>query len=393
MTPAGRIAASIGLLDRILTGEAAEHALTGWARANRYAGSGDRAAVRDHVYDALRRLRSLTALSGANTPSGRALLTGHLRAMGRNPEEMFTGEGYAPDPLNAAERVKLRAAPGADMLPELVALDCPDWLGPQLKDSLGNDFAPVLEAMRHRAPVFLRVNARRGSRNEVAVRIAEEGIETRTTPLASHALEVTAGERSIRNSVSYQQGFVELQDASPQAAVEALPLKRGMRILDYCAGGGGKSLAIAARADCDVTAHDAEPRRMRDLPVRAARAGAAVRIAKSDLQGQNYDLVLLDVPCSGIGTWRRDPDAKWKLTPEWLSDLLRVQEEILDQGSRLVAPAGTLAYMTCSLLGAENGGQIAAFLDRHPDWRLVEERSFTPLNGGDGFYSAHLTRV
>ncbi len=393
MTPAARIAAAIGILDRVLDGEAAERALTGWARASRYAGSGDRAAVRDLVYDALRRLRSLAALAGADAPSGRALMLGYLRAAGQEPGSVFTGEGHAPASLHDAERTALRDAPLPGALPELIALDCPDWLGPPLKESLGTEFAPVLKAMQNRAPVFLRVNAKRGDRDTIAARLSAEGITAAPHPLASFALEVTDGERKLRNSECYRDGFVELQDASPQAAVEALPLKRGMRVLDYCAGGGGKSLAIAARMDCDVTAHDADPRRMRDLPARAARAGTSIRIAQSDPRDQSFDLVLLDVPCSGSGTWRRDPDAKWKLTPERLQELLRLQAEILDRGRMLVAPNGTLAYMTCSLLAAENTGQIADFLERHPDWRLVNERIFTPLQGGDGFYSAHLTRV
>jgi 16S rRNA (cytosine967-C5)-methyltransferase len=160
-------------------------------------------------------------------------------------------------------------------------------------------------------------------------------------------------------------------------------------VLDYCAGGGGKALALAARGAA-VTAHDADPGRMRDLPARAARAGARVEIEAAPAGA--FDLVLCDAPCSGSGTWRRAPEAKWRLTPERLAALTELQAQILDQAAPLVAPGGALAYATCSLLEAENGAQTADFLARHPGWQLENERRLTPLEGGDGFYLALLRR-
>ncbi|MGL4280913.1 MAG: RsmB/NOP family class I SAM-dependent RNA methyltransferase, partial [Albidovulum sp.] len=222
-----------------------------------------------------------------------------------------------------------------------------------------------------------------------------EDIVTRPHPLASFALEVIENAQKIRQSQAYLSGLFELQDAAPQAAVEALPLKDGMRVLDYCAGGGGKSLAMAARAKLKLFAHDAAPRRMADLPARALRAGVRVTtLASSDLgRHAPFDLVLTDVPCTGTGTWRRAPDAKWTLTAERLADLLRVQAAILDRAAELCGPGGWLIYMTCSLLGQENGDQIAGFLARHPAFTLRHERLITPVEGGDGFYTAHLSRV
>jgi 16S rRNA (cytosine967-C5)-methyltransferase len=181
-----------------------------------------------------------------------------------------------------------------------------------------------------------------------------------------------------------------LQDLSSQAVVEALPLRAGMRILDYCAGGGGKTLALAAGVDGAVDAHDADPRRMRDLPVRATRAGAKVHLITQP-QG-HYDLVLADAPCSGSGSWRRDPQGKWALTPERLAGLTDVQVRVLDAAATVVGPKGVLAYATCSLLAAENSTQIDAFLVRHPGWRQIECRLWTPLRGGDGFFLSMLTR-
>ncbi|MGI1661656.1 RsmB/NOP family class I SAM-dependent RNA methyltransferase [Palleronia sp. KMU-117] len=384
MTPAARIAAAIGLLDLWLGGEPAERALTNWARANRFAGSSDRAAIRDHVFDAIRCRRSFAALGGAET--GRGLMLGALRAAGADPAGVFTGAGFAPAPLASDEVASGRPW---EALSPLERLDCPDWLAPPLEDSLGDDFAAVMAALRSRAPVFLRVNLGRADRDAAVRALATEGITARPHPLAATALEVTEGARRIRGARAYVDGLVELQDAASQAVVEALgPAPTGAaRTLDYCAGGGGKTLALAAAGWGPVFAHDADPGRMRDLPERAARAGVQVGvIAPGRVAPQGpFDLVLCDVPCSGSGAWRRQPEAKWALTPEALGRLCRVQSDILDAAAGLVAPGGRLAYATCSMLRAENEDQAAAFLARSPGWRLLAQRRWSPLEGGDGF--------
>ena len=389
MTPEARIAAAITILDAVLDGQAAEQALTRWARGSRFAGSRDRAAVRDHVYDALRCRRSFAALGGAET--GRGLMIGLLRAGGVAPESLFTGVGYGPEPLTAEE-----GAPPPDLttLPRGVRLDCPDWLMPDFDTALGDNADEVLTRMRQRAPVYLRANARHG-REAAARALAAEGVETTLTDNSNFALEVTDKAQKIKKTKTYSGGLVELQDFSPQRAVEALPLHDGMRVLDYCAGGGGKTLAMAARADLVLTAHDAIPARMKDLPARAARAGIAVTQADTGALAKMppFDLVLTDVPCSGTGTWRRAPEAKWTLTPDRLAGLVTLQAEILDRAARLVAPGGWLIYMTCSLLPRENRGQIDPFLDRNQGIALRHDRLYTPLDGGDGFYAAHLSRV
>ncbi|MCR8549667.1 RsmB/NOP family class I SAM-dependent RNA methyltransferase [Salipiger sp. P9] len=381
MTPAARIAAAAGILDRIAEGTPAEQALLGWARASRFAGSKDRAAVRDHVFDVLRRWRSTAATGGGET--GRARLLGLLRQEGTDPDTLFTGEGHAPAPLSAAERAAGHApSEGAE------AGDLPDWLWPRFRDSLGEDAAATAEALRHRAPVFLRVNSLRATSEEAMAALAEDGIETRPHPLAATALEVTGGARKIARSRAFAAGLVELQDAASQAVVAALPLTPGLRVLDYCAGGGGKALAMAARTGGPVEAHDANPGRMADLPARAARAGA--EILRRDRPAGRYDLVLCDVPCSGSGSWRRAPEGKWRLTPEGLAELCTVQAGILETAAGLVAPGGTLAYATCSVLDCENGAQSAAFLAAHPGWRCTGSRQFLPRDGGDGFFVACL---
>jgi 16S rRNA (cytosine967-C5)-methyltransferase len=319
-------------------------------------------------------------------------MIGLVAASGGDPGAIFSGEGYGPAPLGAAERKALAEAENR-VMPEQVARDCPDWIAPMLRRALGADFAAVLARIRDRAPVFLRVNASRITRADAARALAAEGVATRPVESLKYALEATENVQKIKTSLAYLDGRIELQDLSPQAAVEALGLAPSMRVLDYCAGGGGKALAIAALGVASVTAHDAAPRRMADLPARAARAGAGIEIAdRAVLVGRLFDLVLADVPCSGTGTWRRTPDAKWRLTEARLGELREVQAGILDRASTHVAPGGRLAYMTCSLLAEENRDQIDAFLARHPAWRLAGERLYTPLSGGDGFYSAHLTR-
>jgi 16S rRNA (cytosine967-C5)-methyltransferase len=391
MTPAARIAAAIGLLDLWLGGEPAERALTNWARANRFAGSGDRAAIRDHVFDAIRCRRSYAALGGAET--GRGLMLGALRAAGSDPALVFTGEGFAPAPLSADEA---NAGRPWEALDPLERLDCPDWLAPQLQDSLGDDFAAAMAALRSRAPVFLRVNLGRLDRDDAVEALSADGIVARPHPLASTALEVTEGARRIRGARAYLDGLVELQDAASQALVEALgPTPAGAaRTLDYCAGGGGKALALAAAGWGPVFAHDADAGRMRDLPERAARAGVRIGVlgpGKPSAQGP-FDLVLCDVPCSGSGAWRRQPEAKWTLTPAALDRLCRLQADILDEAARLVAPGGRLAYATCSMLRAENEDQALAFLSRAPGWRPELQRRWSPLQGGDGFGLAIFAR-
>ena len=395
MTPEARIGAAIVVLDRVLAGEPAERALTTWARASRFAGARDRAAIRDHVYDVLRRRRSAQALSGQAEPTGRALMIGLLVAQGHDPATVFTGQGYGPAPLSDSERAALAAAPSAGDLPEAVALDVPDWLAGPLRARLGDDFGATMALMQTRAPVFLRVNAARLDRAGATAALAAEGIATLPSHLANGALEVTEGASRTRSAQSYLSGLVELQDAASQAAVESLPLAEGQRILDYCAGGGGKVLAMAARCRGTWFAHDADPRRMADLPARAERAGVPVRRITTPEAAAlaPFDLVLTDVPCTGTGTWRRTPEAKWTLTPARLAALLATQADILDRAGALVRPGGVLAYMTCSLLEAENGDQIAAYLARAPHYRLDRERRFGPLDGGDGFYLACLRRL
>ncbi|MBV7393058.1 RsmB/NOP family class I SAM-dependent RNA methyltransferase [Mameliella sediminis] len=383
MTPAARAQAAIELLDQIAAGKPAEQALTSWGRASRYAGSKDRAAVRDLVFDVLRCWRSSAVAGGGE--SGRARLLGALRLRGEDPDTVFTGLGHAPSPLSTEEQAAGRP------LDVNEAMDLPDWLAERFRKSLDDRAESTAEALRHRADVFLRVNLLRGDLGAAIAQLAGEGIAAEPHELSPTALRVTEGARKVNRSHAYTQGLVELQDAASQAVVDLMPLSAGQSVLDFCAGGGGKALAMAARMQGGpVFAHDAAPRRMVDLPARAARAGADIRLVH-DPRGP-FDLVLCDVPCSGSGSWRRAPEGKWRLTEDRLAELCRIQAEIMDQASQMVAPGGVLGFATCSVLHEENADQVSAFLDRTPGWKIEAQRQWLPSDGGDGFFAAVLRR-
>ena len=382
MTPAARIAAAIEVLDQILDGKPAEPALIAWARGSRFAGSKDRAAVRDHVFDALRCKRSFAALGGADT--GRGLMIGALRAAGVDPASLFTGEGHAPTTLSPDEQ----AAAPMDV-PAAVALDWPDWLMPQTQADLGDDLTNALSAMQGRGPLFLRVNTRRGTPEAAQASLSAEGIGAVPHPQVAGCLIVTENPRRVQNSAALQDGLIEIQDAASQMAVARLPIAAS--VLDYCAGGGGKSLALADRG-MRVIAHDKETRRMQDIPARAARADVRIDVSKNPEKSAPYGMILCDAPCSGSGTWRRTPDAKWRLTPERLAELTEIQSDILEQVHPMVAADGTLAYATCSILRSENRSVVDRFLSAHPDWVLADELRLLPCDLWDGFYLAQLKR-
>ncbi|WBU61900.1 RsmB/NOP family class I SAM-dependent RNA methyltransferase [Paracoccus albus] len=385
MTPAARINAAIGILNDVLSGQPAEQALLSWSRKSRFAGSGDRAAIRDLVFEALRRRDSLAALGGGL--HGRGLMIGLLRANGTDPATIFTGEGYAPETLSADEVTGgVPAAEATNMH------DLPEWLWPQWQASLKEDALSAAHQMRSRAPIWLRVNPHKADPATIRDQLAHQGIETEKAPQSATALRVIEGERRVSGSQAYMEGWVELQDLSPQLACEMLPLSTGIRVLDYCAGGGGKSLALAARVDIEVTAHDIAPDRMKDLPARASRAGVEIKIAPTSPIDKKYDMVVADVPCSGTGTWRRTPDAKWRLKSDDLEAMIETQAQILRETAPLVRSGGHLAYMTCSVLERENEKQADNFLLHHPDFSEIARERWLNPRGSDGFFLSLMQR-
>ncbi|RLJ59837.1 16S rRNA (cytosine967-C5)-methyltransferase [Litoreibacter meonggei] len=386
MTPAARLSAAIEVLDQYLSGTAAEKALTNWARRSRFAGSKDRAAVRDIVFDCLRKRESYSRSAGGLT--GRGLVVAHAANVTHGLDDlraMFTGEGHAPDVLGADEQTRLS-------LPQQNVYNLPAWLASELEVSVGEDALAIATVLTERAVVYLRVNLSRGSLDTAISSLATDGIVAVPHNLAKTALEVIENPRKVASSVAYTSGLVELQDAASQALCAGLPVAE--RMLDYCAGGGGKVLAYGDQSGAKLFAHDANPQRLRDLQPRAKRAGLKVQVLTTDAcqKAEPFDLVLCDVPCSGSGAWRRSPEGKWSLTRESFEKLLAVQQEILREAAPLVAMNGVLAFATCSLFQSENEDQIAQFCAENNGWHCSFDRRFSPLEGGDGFYIAYLTR-
>lgn len=383
MTPAARVQAAIEVLSEVLDGMPAEKALTNWARRSRFAGSKDRAAIRDHVFQALRCRRSYAALGGGMT--GRGLMLGAMRQAGLPLDELFSGARFAPAALTPEESV--------GGVPEEHDLwDLPDWLIEEFERSLGDAALPTAQALRERAPVMVRVNVRKAGVEGVIAALKADGIEARQADIATTALTLHDGARKLAQSAVYQSGQVELQDGSSQAAMELVQVPAGSRVLDYCAGGGGKTLALAARHEAEWFAHDVHRDRMKDIPQRAERAGICVHLLQEENVAEMapFDVVLCDVPCSGSGTWRRAPEAKWRLSQVGLQELRTTQQEILHQAASLVRSGGLLVYATCSVLTCENDDQIDVFRQNNPGWERLDQKSWPVSDRGDGFFAAVL---
>lgn len=394
MTPGARVSAAIECLDAIFEGTPAEKALTGWARRSRFAGSKDRAAVRDHVFDALRQRDTYAGLGGALT--GRSVMIGLVIAQGLTMDHLFDGQGHAPEPLTDAERQALAgvmcSSDTVATLPSEWFWDMPDWCVPALERSHPNQAKQIADALKSRAPVDIRLNSKLSTMDEAIRDLAVDGIEVEPCDIAKSALRVTQNPRKVKLSDAYLSGKVELQDAGSQALIEALPLTDTHIILDYCAGGGGKALAMSAICDAKIHAHDIDAARMKDIPVRAERAETHIRcLETSELADQGpFDLVLCDAPCSGSGAWRRSPDAKWRFTQDRFGELLEIQSDILRKAHLLVAPGGYLVFATCSLFHEENEDQVKSFLKEVPSFTCIHQKSWTPLDGCDGFFAAIL---
>jgi 16S rRNA (cytosine967-C5)-methyltransferase len=393
MTPAARVQAAIDLLDRIIDaarnqGAAADTLIARWFVERRYAGSKDRRAIRELVYDAIR-------LCGERPESGRAAMLA-LVAVRRELEAAFDGSGYGPAPIVAGEPV---AAAG----------HLPLWLAEAMQAS-GLDEAEQA-ALLERAPLDLRVNRLKA---DVAA-IAAELPDAVALPGLPDGLRLP-GDTPVERMPAYERGAFEVQDAGSQLVTLAAGARPGMHAIDLCAGGGGKTLALAAAMENrgSILACDIDRPRLSKLMPRAQRAGVTIaetrlldprrEAAILDDQLGQADLVLIDAPCSGTGTWRRNPEARWRLTPERLARLADTQAMLLDLAATLVKPGGALVYIVCSLLDAEGAGQMTRFLDVDPDWRIVPPAMeagtargaglrLTPFRDStDGFFVAKVIR-
>ena len=387
MRTGGRLAAAIEVLSDIQTRHRpAADALKDWGLSHRFAGAGDRGAIGNIVYDALRRRRSAAHLLGADTP--RALAFGALfLEWGETPEGLnasLAGDRFAPAPLDEAEIAAIAANP-LDTAPDAVRADVPDWCAPLLEQTFGADWVEEGSALSARPPLDLRVNALRADRERILRELT--GMKAAPTRLAPHGIRIPPIEGSGRHpnvqaEPAFAKGWMEVQDEGSQIAARLACAEPGMQVLDYCAGAGGKTLALSADMDNrgQLFAHDSEKQRLAPIFDRLRRSETrnVQVVARPDelapLEGR-MDLVLVDAPCTGSGTWRRRPDAKWRLTERQLEVRMAEQEAILAAASRFVRPGGRLVYVTCSLFAQENAERLQRFLGANPDFRPVDHAS------------------
>jgi len=381
MTPGARLQAAIEILDGLAnTAQPADGYLRDWSRAHRFAGAKDRAAITERVYTALRHRASLAWRMNAD--DGRALVLASLLAEKESAEtiaRLFSGEGHAPPVLSDAEQRAL-ISPPTEKPPAHVSGEYPLWLEPELLRTFGADLPAEMHAMNARASVDLRVNTLRAQRDDMLVGLRSLDVAAERTPFSPVGIRIASGEGlgALQHTQFFQTGAFEFQDEASQLVAQLCGVKPGESMLDLAAGAGGKSLALAAlmRNQGEILAFDIDPKRLKQLPPRARRAGASI-IRIADRRGGPawgkglFDVVLVDVPCSGSGAWRRSPDQKWRLTPERLAEHRSLQAWLIDDGARHTKPGGRLVYATCSLLMSENEDVCRVFLERHADFRLV----------------------
>jgi 16S rRNA (cytosine967-C5)-methyltransferase len=385
MTPQARLSAAIEIIETIEAQRApAAKALKEWGAAHRFAGSGDRAAISGLVWDVLRRHASSAWIMEDETARGRAL--GMLKLeRGLSVDAIDTlcdGGRFAPERLTEAERAAL-ATRTTDAAPPQVAGDYPDWLDPYLAQVFGEDRVAEAASMASRAPLDLRVNTLKGKREKVLASLAH--LSARETPWSPLGLRIELGADArnpgIHAEESFIKGAIEVQDEGSQLTALFSAAKPGEQVIDLCAGAGGKTLALAAmmQGKGRLIATDRDKRQLAPIHERLSRAGvhnAEVRSPRgeedplADIK-TSADLVVIDAPCTGTGTWRRNPDAKWRMRPGALEIRLKEQAEVLDRAVKLVKPGGRIVYITCSVLAPENGEQVRAFLARHAGFSVV----------------------
>jgi len=399
MTPAARLSAAIEVLaDIAARRRPAADALKDWGLAHRFAGSGDRAAIAGVVYDALRRKASAAYVMGEDTP--RATVLGMLRLERKLDTaaiaRLADGARFAPEPLSDAERARLDAADLAGA-PPWVAGDYPEWLDPHLARTFGDERAGEGAALSARAPLDLRVNTLKARRDDVAAMLAEfSPVPTGWSPVGLRiVLAPEAKSPAIHAEPAFLKGLIEIQDEGSQLSALLADAKPGDQVVDLAAGGGGKTLALAAAMENhgQIYASDPDKRRLAPIHARIERAGAhnvQVRTPRGSadplagLDGR-IDLVLIDAPCTGTGSWRRNPDAKWRVRPGALEQRMKEQTAALDRAAPLVRAGGRIAYVTCSVLAEENGDQVRGFLARHPHYSLVAPADVSKALGERSF--------
>jgi 16S rRNA (cytosine967-C5)-methyltransferase len=412
MTPSARLSAAIEVFADIdERRRPAADVLKDWGLSHRFAGSGDRAAIAGLVYDALRRKSSAAWLMGEASP--RAALLGMLRReRGLDAgaiAALCDGLRYAPSPLTKAETAALASGSLAGA-PAHVEGDYPEWLEPHLQRVFGDERAAEGAALASRAPLDLRVNTLSAERDAALAKLAHLAAEpTRWSPLGIRIrLAADAKSPAIHAEPIFLKGQIEIQDEGSQLAALLADARPGEQVIDLCAGAGGKTLALAAAMENrgQIYATDLDKRRLAPIHERLARAGArnvqvrtpAGRGARSandvlaDIAGR-ADLVMIDAPCTGTGAWRRNPDAKWRIRPGALAERVKEQEAVLEHAAALVKPGGRVAYVTCSVLGDENGDCVRAFLARHSEFSVEKPADVVKVLGERAYLFAHAALI
>lgn len=400
MTPAARLKAAAEALDRIAETRApAESVLKAWGRENRYAGSKDRRAIADRVYKCLRARARLAWAMGTDT--GRALVLGSLALLDASPlseiETLFSGDGYAPAPLSTDERRRLSAEVGQP--PAWVQAGLPAFAAEDLKATYGEAWAEeAMQLLLPRAPIDLRVNGAKTTMDEVVAELAAEGLSAERTPWSGFGLRLSAEPPpNIQKLAAFREGRIEVQDEGSQVAAWLAGAAPGLTVVDYCAGGGGKTLALAQvmNGDGRLIACDVDQKRLDNIRPRLDRADVEAELRRLGDDGEGVadleavaDLVLVDAPCSGSGTWRRRPEEASRLTPDEVERLHALQTLVLDRAARLVRPGGRFAFVTCSLLRREDEDSATAFEAAHAEFTPVPIASRL---GASGFCVSGLT--
>jgi len=434
VTPAARLAAAASVLDSIAQGrQPAETVLKTWGTENRFAGSKDRRAVADRVYRVLRaRGRLVWAMGGRE--DGRALVIGSLSLIdGLSVEEieaLHSGEGYGPKPLSKQERSRITTT--EDELPGWVAAGLPEFVMEDFKAAYGDRWAEEAAGlMQPRAPIDLRVNAAKATVAEVEAELREAGLDPKRTPWSAWGLRLNAEPPpNVQALEAFKSGRIEIQDEGSQIVCWLAGVKPGMTVIDYCAGGGGKTLGLAVQgipvgsaraaptpaepekvwtptgwvdgpkaprkaagpveAEGRLIACDVVQKRLDNIKPRLQRAGVTAELLQLGPNGggvedlvEQADVVLVDAPCTGSGTWRRRPEDAWRLKPEEVARMHTLQMGIVARAAKLVKPGGRLVYVTCSMLTAENEATMDAFEEDHP--------GFAPVAIADALVSPNFT--
>jgi len=396
MRDAGRIAAAIEIIDAIETRHRpARNAVKEWGREHRFAGSGDRAWIGGLVLDTLRHKASVAHAMAADTP--RALVLGTIgRVWGWTLEDLtskFEGDEHAPDPVSPEEVEGFARDISKAATP--VQGDFPDWAEKSLKRVFGDDLVAEMQAFAKRAPVDLRVNALKVQGDKALNAVTSKIPRAEPGALAASCIRIAQTDPTGKNAPAesipaYGKGWVEVQDEGSQIAGLAAGAKAGDQVLDFCAGAGGKTLELSAMTGNagQVYAWDVDWKRLRAIWPRLKRAGARnVQVRDgdesvlTDLEGK-MDIVFVDAPCTGAGTWRRRPDAKWRISENQLNQRIEQQDEAFDNSAKYVVPGGRLVYVTCSIFAEENADRIEAFLGRDSAFKQVSTLDAIVATGG-----------